>query len=321
MQPVDCILLDLVMPGHRRPGDLPADQGGAGVRDIPLIMLTALEDREAMIDGLDAGADDYIAKSSDFDVLKARVRAQIRRKQFEDENRRIREQLLRRELEAAEARAARELAETRAALAEDLERKNRGARGVQLLGLARSARAASQPSTASARSLLEDYGESLDARGQDYLRRVRAAAQRMGELIDDMLELSRVERAELRRERVDSRAWLASRPPRFARRIRSARVTVVVQPDVVAEVDPRLRPDRAGEPARQRLEVHVEGLGARRSSSARTRRRRRPTSSCATTAPASTWIAPPSSSRPFSGCTRRPSFPAPASASRPSSAS
>ena len=63
-------------------------------------MLTAREDREAMIDGINAGADDYIAKSADFDVLKARLRAQLRRKHFEDENRRIREQLVRREIEA-----------------------------------------------------------------------------------------------------------------------------------------------------------------------------------------------------------------------------
>ena len=76
-----------------------------------------------MIEGLGAGADDYISKSSEFEVLRARVLAQIRRKQFEDENRRIREELLNRELEAAEERAARELAETRAALVEELERK------------------------------------------------------------------------------------------------------------------------------------------------------------------------------------------------------
>jgi len=52
-----------------------------------------------MIEGINAGADDYIAKSSDLEVLCARVRAQLRRKQFEDENRNIREQLLKKELE------------------------------------------------------------------------------------------------------------------------------------------------------------------------------------------------------------------------------
>jgi PAS domain S-box-containing protein len=69
-------------------------------RDIPLVMLTARDDRDTMIEGINAGADDYIAKSADFDVLKARVRAQLRRKHFEDENRRIRESLVRRETEA-----------------------------------------------------------------------------------------------------------------------------------------------------------------------------------------------------------------------------
>jgi len=93
-------------------------------RDIPLILLTSLEDRSAMIAGLSTGADDFISKSSEFEVLKARVRATLRRKQFEDEHRRVRERLLRSELEAAEARASHELAETRAALVDELKRKN-----------------------------------------------------------------------------------------------------------------------------------------------------------------------------------------------------
>jgi two-component system, NtrC family, sensor kinase len=120
VQPVDCVLLDVMMPGLsgtetcRRIKDLPA------LRDIPLLMLTSLEGRQAMIEGINAGADDYIPKSSDFDVVRARVRAALRRKQFEDENRDVREQLLRNQLEAAEARAQRQLAETRASLLTEL---------------------------------------------------------------------------------------------------------------------------------------------------------------------------------------------------------
>ena len=128
VQPVDCILLDLMMPGIGGTEACLRIKAAPGVRDIPLIMLTALDDREAMLEGLGAGADDYISKSSEFEVLKARVRAQIRRKQFEDENRRIREELLRRELEAAKERSARELAETRAALVEELEPRRGGER-------------------------------------------------------------------------------------------------------------------------------------------------------------------------------------------------
>ncbi|MDH4187987.1 MAG: ATP-binding protein, partial [Nitrospira sp.] len=52
-------------------------------------------------------------------------------------------------------------------------------------------------------ALLEDYAAVLDAQGQDYLRRVRSASQRMGQLIDDLLNLSRMTRREFRRETVD----------------------------------------------------------------------------------------------------------------------
>ena len=52
-------------------------------------------------------------------------------------------------------------------------------------------------------ALLEDYAERLDDQARDYLNRVRAATQRMGLLIDDMLTLSRVTRAEMQRGTVD----------------------------------------------------------------------------------------------------------------------
>lgn len=53
------------------------------------------------------------------------------------------------------------------------------------------------------RALLEDYGESLDERGRHYAERVQASAGRMGQLIDDLMRLSRVSRTELRRRSVD----------------------------------------------------------------------------------------------------------------------
>jgi PAS domain S-box-containing protein len=100
VQPVDCILLDLIMPGLSGQDTCRRIKQRVEWRNIPLVMLTARDDRDGMIEGINAGADDYIAKSADFDVLKARLRAQLRRKHFEDENRRIREQLVRRETEA-----------------------------------------------------------------------------------------------------------------------------------------------------------------------------------------------------------------------------
>src|SRR5205807_217818 len=59
-------------------------------------------------------------------------------------------------------------------------------------------------------ALLEDYDARLDDAGRGYLQRVRAATQRMGVLIDDLLRLSRVTRAELNRVPVDLSALAES---------------------------------------------------------------------------------------------------------------
>jgi signal transduction histidine kinase len=58
-------------------------------------------------------------------------------------------------------------------------------------------------------AFLEDYAQGLDDQGRTYLERVRTETQHMGQLIDDMLSLSRVGRAEMQREPVDltALAW------------------------------------------------------------------------------------------------------------------
>lgn len=110
-QPVDCILLDLVMPGMSGQETCRRIKAEPAWRDIPLIILTALNEAEAMIEGINAGADDYITKTGEFGILKARLHAQLRRKQFEDENREIREQLHRREMQALETLTLRQVNE------------------------------------------------------------------------------------------------------------------------------------------------------------------------------------------------------------------
>jgi two-component system, NtrC family, sensor kinase len=202
IQSVDCILLDLLMPGMGGREACRRIKSTPVVRDVPLVILTAVEDRQAMVEGLAAGADDYISKSGEFEVLRARVRAQLRRKQFEDENRRIREELLRSQLEATEANAARKLAETRATLMEELERKNEELEAFSY-SVAHDLRAPLRGIDGFSGALLQDCGGQLDARAQHYLMRLRAAAARMRELIDDLLKLSRIGRADLSRGRVN----------------------------------------------------------------------------------------------------------------------
>jgi signal transduction histidine kinase len=89
-------------------------------------------------------------------------------------------------------------------------------------------------------ALLEDYGTSLTEEGRDYIHRVRNGVQRMGTLIDALLQLSRVTRSELQTESVDlsQLATLvfnelqASDPQRH--------VDFTAQPGVTVRGDPRL---------------------------------------------------------------------------------
>jgi PAS domain S-box-containing protein len=89
-------------------------------------------------------------------------------------------------------------------------------------------------------ALLEDYAEQLDASGKGYLLRVRAATQRMGVLIDDLLNLSRVTRAEMHRERID----LSHLANTIAGELRSSQpernVDFAVPPALQAQGDARL---------------------------------------------------------------------------------
>ena len=51
--------------------------------------------------------------------------------------------------------------------------------------------------------LKEEYADRLDATGQEYLSRIRDASQRMGTLIDDLIELARISRQEMKRVELD----------------------------------------------------------------------------------------------------------------------
>ncbi len=257
VQSVDCILLDLMMPGIGGKETCRRIKSAPVVRDIPLIMLTALEDRAAMIEGLTAGADDYISKSSEMEVLKARVRAQIRRKQFEDENRRIREELLHKELEATEARAARELAETRAELVSELERKNKELEAFSY-SVSHDLRAPLRAIDGFSKILLEDFGSELQGQAKTYLDNVCKSAQRMGELIEGMLDLSRVGRAEMTRVRVDlsevARAVVAELRHNHPER----EVHCEIEDGLTVQARQPADAHRARQPHRQRLEIHLE---------------------------------------------------------------
>jgi PAS domain S-box-containing protein len=89
-------------------------------------------------------------------------------------------------------------------------------------------------------ALLEDYGDKLDETGREYLNRLRASAQRMAVLIDDMLILSRVNRGNVARTELDL-GVLAGEVVDELRLAEPERdVTITLASDLIANADPRL---------------------------------------------------------------------------------
>ena len=74
----DLIILDILLP--EQDGWQTCENIRQAGQDVPIIMLTALDDVSNRVKGLDYGADDYITKPFEFDELLARVRAHLRRR-------------------------------------------------------------------------------------------------------------------------------------------------------------------------------------------------------------------------------------------------
>ncbi|HXI59570.1 MAG TPA: ATP-binding protein [Polyangia bacterium] len=90
------------------------------------------------------------------------------------------------------------------------------------------------------RAVLDEYAERLDDTGREHLKRVVGAAQHMGQLIDGLLDLSRVSRADLRRERVDLSALARDVGARLAHAHPHRTVEFTVEPGLQANADRRL---------------------------------------------------------------------------------
>ncbi|MEV6303616.1 response regulator [Actinoplanes sp. NPDC051861] len=233
-QPVDCIVLgldddvDQARESCRRLREVP------GVGELPLVMTG---DESRMLDCLAAGADDYVRETDVPEGLLVHVRAQIRRKQTHDESRRIREELMRRELDAAEERAARQLAETRAALVEELEWRNRELEAFSG-SVSHDLRGPLQVISSFAEHMLgEEDGEPLGEMTRHRLTRVQAAAMRMADLVESLLILARASRGELRRARFDLSATARSVVAEVSAREPDRRVDFIVLDGMTADAD------------------------------------------------------------------------------------
>lgn len=81
----DLVLLDIVMPvmdGYQVLAQMKAD---ASLRDIPVLVISAQQEMESVVKGIELGAEDYLPKTFDPALLKARVETGLEKKRFRDQ--------------------------------------------------------------------------------------------------------------------------------------------------------------------------------------------------------------------------------------------
>ena len=117
----DCILVDFEMPVLN--GVEVCQRVRDSQADSALIICSAHGDKAKMSEAFEAGADDYISKSSDLSVTRARINALLRRRTLVEENRRIADEIRQKELDAIEARAQRQILYRELEIAREVQRR------------------------------------------------------------------------------------------------------------------------------------------------------------------------------------------------------
>src|SRR5690242_1813929 len=242
------ILLDVMMPEMDGFETAALIRQRERSRTTPLIFITALgRSEEHIFRGYDVGAVDYLTKPVVPEILRSKVavfvelarknallqhhaellekqnreleeaNAQLRR--AEDEINRLNHRLERRVVELSEVN--RELDAFGYTVSHDLR-----APLIRMDGFSQA--------------LEEQYAENLDEQGKLYLHRVRSSSQRMCQLVDDLLNFSRVSRLEIHPEVVDLSEMASGIAAELAARDPGRRAEFVIPPQIKATGDAAL---------------------------------------------------------------------------------
>ncbi|TAJ15050.1 MAG: response regulator [Planctomycetota bacterium] len=207
--PPDLVLSDVMMPELNGVELLRALRAHPRTSHVPVVLLSARAGEDEVLEGLDTGADDYLVKPFAARELLARIRTHV------------------------------ELARLRRSWSAELENANRE---LEAFGysVSHDLRAPLRAIDGFSRILLSDHAAQLDAAGRGHLERVRGATQRMGQLIDDLLSLSRITRLPMQREPVNVAAVAREVAEALRERHAERRVEFATPAELPVRADPRL---------------------------------------------------------------------------------
>ena len=228
---------------------------------LPVILVTTLSDPYDVIRGLECRADNFIIKPYEESYLLARIQFvlihyEMRRHEqsgmgveiyFNNHRHFItsdRLQIINLLLSTYETAVQRnqELTRTKDELRtanDSLESTNKELEAFSY-SVSHDLRAPLRAISGFGRIIKEEYSDKLDDKGHDLLQRVLDSCDRMGHLIDDLLDLSRISHSPVRREIVDLAALATSVFAEFKRNQPEREVCFIAPSDAAANCDPRL---------------------------------------------------------------------------------
>ena len=242
------ILLDVMMPGMDGFETATLIRQRERSRLTPIIFLTALgKSEEHLFRGYGVGAVDYLFKPIVPEVLRSKVAvfADLHRKSrllkrhselLEHRNRELERALA--ELEKADREIVR-LNQHLEGRIQELDSVNKELEAFSY-SVSHDLRAPLTRIAGYSQALEESYANQLDDTGRQYLDRVHSSARRMCQLVDDLLNFSRVTRAEMRREQVDLTATAHNVAAELQARDPQRRTRVEIAGGLQAVGDPAL---------------------------------------------------------------------------------
>jgi two-component system sensor histidine kinase/response regulator len=252
------LITDVVMPemdGFQLCQEIKSDARLAGV---PVILVTTLSDPQDVVRGLECRADNFIIKPYDERYLLSRVQfvllnSDLHRSEQPSMGVEIYFNGRRHFITADRLQILNLLLSTYDAAIQRNQELNRAKDELQMVNAALESankelesfsysvshdlRAPLRSIDGFSLALLEDYAEKLDEEGKEHLQRVRSATQRMAELIDDMLTLSRVTRTEMRLEKIDLSAMAKNIAAELRRSQPGREVEFVIAEELLAHGD------------------------------------------------------------------------------------